>query len=164
MRSAFAESAPLWYRDRAAWSFIVLRYAPLLGLLNLLWESAQLPFYTLWQEAPASFIAYSVVHCTLGDVAIGTLALAIALIATQARNVEIWRLRQVALILVLTAVGYTAFSEWMNTVARTGWAYSELMPIVRLNGLAIGLSPLLQWLVIPPAALLLAANRYVRLQ
>lgn len=162
MRTASAESAPLWYRDRAAWNFIALRYVPLLGMLNLLWEIAQLPFYTLWQEAPASFIAYAVVHCTLGDVAIGTLALVIALIATRARAVETWRWQQVALFLVIPAVGYTALSEWINTIARGSWAYSALMPVVNLGGFEIGLSPLLQWLVIPPVALWLAGFRSVK--
>lgn len=163
MASSFA-LVPRWYRDPASLRFIAFRYVPLLGALNLLWEIAQLPFYTLWQEAPASFIAYAVIHCTLGDIAIGTLALAVALIATRAGAVETWRWRQVALILVITALGYTALSEWLNTVARAGWEYSALMPIVRFNGFAIGLSPLLQWFVIPPVALRLAATRRVRIQ
>jgi len=164
METAPARSAPTWYRDRAAWDLIALRYVPLLGLLNLLWESAQLPFYTLWREAPAPFIAYAVVHCTLGDMVIGTLALVLALIATRARALETWRWQRIALALVIPALGYTVLSEWVNTVARAGWEYSDLMPIVRFNGLAIGLSPLLQWLVIPPLALRLAATRRVRMQ
>jgi hypothetical protein len=142
--------------------FIAFRYVPLLGALNLLWEIAQLPFYTLWEESPPSFIAYAVVHCTLGDVMIGTLALLIALIATRARAVETWRWRQVALFLVIPAVGYTALSEWINTIARGSWAYSALMPVVNLGGFEIGLSPLAQWIVIPPVALWLAEFRSVK--
>ncbi len=162
MRTASAESAPLWYRDRATLNFITLRYMPLLGVFNLLWEIAQLPFYTLWQEAPASFIAYAVVHCTLGDVAIGTLALLIALIATRARAVETWKSNRVALILVIAAVGYTVLSEWLNIVIRIAWQYSALMPVLRFDGFAIGLSPLLQWIVIPPVVLRVARARYKR--
>ena len=148
--------APRWHRDRTTLKFIAFRYVPLLGALNLIWEIGQLPLYALWKEAPASFIAYAVVHCTLGDVAIGTLALVVALIATRARAVETWRWRQVALFLVIPAVGYTTLSEWINTVARAGWAYSASMPVVNLGGFEIGLSPLAQWLVIPPVALWLA--------
>jgi hypothetical protein len=151
--------APPWYGDRASLKFIAFRYVPLLGALNLLWEIAQLPFYTLWEEGAPSFIAYAVVHCTLGDVAIGTLALLVALIATRARHVDTWRWRQVALFLVIPAVGYTVLSEWINTIARGSWAYSALMPHIRLGGIEIGLSPLLQWLVIPPVALWLAGLR-----
>ena len=156
MRTASTESAPPWYRDRAAWNFIVIRYIPLLGALNLLWEIAQLPFYTLWKEGPPSFIAYAVVHCTLGDMAIGTLALLIALIATRAGALDGRKFRKVGLLTVVTGVGYTVLSEWTNTIARPSWEYSALMPVMNLNGLEIGLSPLLQWLVIPPVALWLA--------
>ena len=156
MGSASADTAPLWYRDRAAWNFIAIRYVPLLGAFNLSWEIAQLPLYTLWEEGTPSFIAYAVVHCTLGDVLIGTLALLVALVAARARALETWRWRRVAIFLVIPAVGYTALSEWINTVARAGWAYSDLMPVVGFGGIEIGFSPLAQWLVIPPVTLWLA--------
>jgi len=159
MTTASIHPAPLWYGDRASLNFIAFRYVPLLGALNLLWEIAQLPLYTLWEESPRFFIAYAVVHCTLGDIAIGALALLVALIATRARAVETWRWRQVALFLVIPAVGYTALSEWINTIARGSWAYSAMMPTVILGGFEIGLSPLAQWLVIPPIALWLARRR-----
>lgn len=162
MTAASVTPAPHWYRDRATWNFIAFRYVPLLGAFNLLWEIAQLPLYTLWERDPPSFIAYAVVHCTLGDVVIGTLALLIALVATRARVVATWRWRQVALFLVIPAVGYTALSEWINTVARGSWAYSALMPVVNLGGFEIGLSPLAQWLVTPPLALWLAGFRSVK--
>jgi hypothetical protein len=156
MTSTSAHPAPYWFYDRASLKFIALRYIPLLGALNLLWEIAHLPLYTLWNEGSPSFIAYAVVHCTIGDIAIGTLALVVAFIAMRAGAVGTWRWRQVALFLVIPAVGYTALSEWINTVARAGWAYSALMPVVNLGGFEIGLSPLLQWLVVPPVALWLA--------
>ncbi|MNC85920.1 hypothetical protein D3C83_15400 [compost metagenome] len=159
MRTASAGPAPRWHRDRATLKFIAIRYVPLLGALNLLWEIAHQPLYTLRDEGPPSFVAYAVVHCTLGDVAIGTLALVVALVVTQACAVGSWRWRQVALFLVIPAVGYTALSEWINTVARGSWAYSALMPVVNLGGFEIGLSPLAQWLVVPPVALWLARFR-----
>ena len=154
--TAFVQQPRPWYRDRASLKFIAFQYVSLLGALNLLWEIAQLPLYTLWEKSSLPSIAYAILHCTLGDVAIGTLALVFALIASRARAVETWRWRQVALFLVVPAVGYTVFSEWLNTVARAGWEYSALMPVVRFLGLEIGLSPLLQWMVIPPLALSLA--------
>jgi hypothetical protein len=161
MTSVSAHPAPYWYRDRASLKFIAFRYVPLLGALNLLWEIAQLPLYTLWSEGSLAFIAYAVIHCTLGDVVIGTLALLIALIATRARAVETWRRWRLALALVIPAVGYTSLSEWINTVARGSWKYSALMPVISFSGFEIGLSPLLQWLVIPPVALWLAGFRSV---
>lgn len=152
-------SAPHWYRDRATWNFIAFRYVPLLGALNLLWEIAHLPLYTLWNEGSPAFVAFAVIHCTLGDIAIGTLALLVALIAARARAVESWRWRRVAFFLVIPAAGYTTLSEWVNTVARGSWAYTALMPVINLGGVEIGLSPLAQWLVIPPVALWLAQRR-----
>jgi hypothetical protein len=162
MATASIEHAPRWYQDRSTLNFVALRYVPVLGALNLFWEIAQLPLYTLWNEGSPGFIAYAVVHCTLGDVAIGTLALLIALIATRAGAVENWRWRQLAFFLVIPAVGYTALSEWINTIARGSWAYSALMPVVNFGGVEIGLSPLAQWLVIPPVALWLAGFRSVK--
>src|SRR3990170_5560718 len=100
----------LWFRSRAAWAFIALRYVPVLAILNTVWEIAQLPLYTLWKEGSLPSIAYAVLHCTLGDVAIGTLALVFALIASRARAVPSWSLRKVGLITVIAAVGYTVFS------------------------------------------------------
>ena len=41
------------------------------------------------------------------------------------------------------------FSEWLNVLARQTWAYSDLMPVVPV--IDTGLSPLLQWIVIPLA-------------
>ena len=152
---------PHWYCDRASLKFIAFRYIPLLGALNLLWEIAQLPLYTLWDEGPPSFIAYAVVHCTLGDIVIGTLTFPIALIATRAGTVATWRWRTVALILLVLAAGYTVFSEWINTTARQSWAYSALMPVMNIGGVEIGLSPLFQWLVIPPVSLWLAGFRSI---
>lgn len=35
---------------------------------------------------------------------------------------------------------------------RGAWAYSDLMPVVRVFGFEVGLSPLAQWVVVPLAA------------
>ena len=50
---------------------------------------------------------------------------------------------------------YTMFSEWLNTTLLR-WSYSELMPTLNLGAIEIGLSPLLQWLFLPPLTLHLA--------
>ena len=56
----------------------------------------------------------------------------------------------VAAAAVACGIGYTVFSEWLNTAVRGSWAYSDLMPVVPILG--TGLSPLAQWLVVPLAA------------
>ena len=65
----------------------------------------------------------------------------------------------IGLIAILIGVAYTAWSEWTNTTIRLSWQYSSLMPLVDIGKLAIGLSPLAQWLIVPPLALYLAARR-----
>jgi hypothetical protein len=51
------------------------------GGLNLAWEVAQLPLYTISTASPSE-IVFAIVHCTLGDVLItaGSLLLALLLI------------------------------------------------------------------------------------
>jgi len=151
-------SAAAWYRDRDARSLIAFGYLPWLGGLNLIWETAQLPLYTLWNEASAGTNAFSVAHCTAGDIAIGGAALIMVLILGRERAVSEWRWRRIAVWTALAGVAYTVFSEWSNTAILGSWAYSELMPVLKVAGIDIGLSPLLQWLVLPPLALVLAGK------
>lgn len=145
-----------WYRDGGTLALVGKRYLPLLAALNLAWEIAQLPLYTLWREATPGYLAFAVAHCTLGDVLIGAAALAIALVATRTAAPESWRWRTVVLVATAIGVAYTIASEWMNTSLRASWQYSTLMPTVQFGALRIGVSPLLQWLVLPPLALSLA--------
>jgi hypothetical protein len=53
---------------------------------------------------------------------------------------------------LIFGICYTVFSEWLNVVVRAAWAYSGLMPVIPLLGMDVGLSPLLQWIVLPLAA------------
>jgi hypothetical protein len=59
-------------------------------------------------------------------------------------------------------IGYTVFSEWLNVVIRAAWAYSEWMPVIPLFGHKIGLSPLLQWIVVPAVAFKIVRGMTVR--
>ena len=68
------------------------------------------------------------------------------------------RFLPVAVTTSISGVGFTAYSEHLNT-ARGTWTYSDLMPV--LPGTAIGLAPLAQWIVIPILAF--AAARPVNL-
>ena len=147
-----------WYRDRDTRSLIAFGYLPWLGGLNLVWETAQLPLYTLWTEASAGTIAFSVAHCTAGDIAIGAVALVMSLILGREGALAQWRWRRIAVGTALAGVAYTVFSEWSNTAILGSWAYSELMPTLKVAGIGIGLSPLMQWLVLPPLALALAGK------
>jgi len=155
-------SAAAWYRDRDARSLIAFGYLPWLGGLNLAWEMAQLPLYTLWSEASAGTIAFAVAHCTAGDIAIGAAALVMVLVLGRERALAQWRWRRIAVWTALAGAAYTVFSEWSNTAILGSWAYSELMPTLEVAGIEIGLSPLLQWLVLPPLALYLGGKSWRR--
>ena len=146
----------LWFRDRQAWRAIALRYLPCLALLNLAWEVAHVRLYTLWDEAQGGYIAFSVVHCTLGDVLIGGLALLLSLILLREGGVAHWRWGRVTALTVLFAAGYTVFSEWMNITILRSWTYSDRMPTLAIGAVEVGVSPLLQWLFLPPLALYIA--------
>lgn len=152
-------SAAAWYRDRDARALIAFGYLPWLGGLNLAWETAQLPLYTLWSDASAGTIAFSVAHCTAGDIAIGAAVLFLVLILGRERALVQWRWRRIAVWTALAGAAYTVFSEWSNTAVLGSWAYSDLMPVLKVAGIVdVGLSPLLQWLVLPPLALYLAGR------
>jgi hypothetical protein len=146
----------LWYRDPSAVRFVAFRYLPWLAGLNLAWEVAHVPLYTLWQEAEPAYIAFSIVHCTLGDILIGGVALLLALILGRERALPHWRWGRIAAVTVALGAGYTVFSEWMNITVLRSWSYAESMPTLDLGGIEIGLTPLAQWLVVPPLALILA--------
>ncbi len=122
-----------------------LRYLAGVAVLHLLWEVLQLPLYTLWRESPLTTIAFAVVHCTLGDVLIAAISLTLALVLCGGPHWPQARYGRVALIAAAMGLVYTVFSEWNNTVVTRSWAYSVWMPTLW----GIGLSPVLQWLVIP---------------
>jgi hypothetical protein len=65
----------------------------------------------------------------------------------------------VAALTIVLGVSYTIFSEWLNIVMRAAWAYSDLMPVVSLFGFEVGLSPLVQWIVVPSVAFWWARRR-----
>ncbi len=119
--------------------------------LETLWEFAQFPLYTVWQENPWNYILYSLVHCTVGDLLI--LLVSYELVALLYRARDWYRKRPILNALLFTALGaaYTIYSETVNTGPAGAWDYTEHMPIVPLLG--IGLTPLLQWLLIPPLLL-----------
>ncbi|MCL4765535.1 MAG: hypothetical protein KJZ80_04825 [Hyphomicrobiaceae bacterium] len=133
-----------------SWLSALRRYFVVVALGNFAWEIAQLPLYTIWYDGSAREIAFAVLHCTGGDILIaGTALLAGLLIAGNSR----WphdRFLSVAATAVFAGIGYTIFSEWLNTEVRRSWAYTSHMP--RLPLLGTGIAPLTQWIVIPLAA------------
>jgi hypothetical protein len=136
-----------------------IRYLMAAAMLNLAWEFAQLPLYTLWSDESARRIVLNVLHCSAGDVMIATAALVLAVIILGRGRWPAERVLAVGLATIALGLAYTAFSEWLNVYVRRSWAYSPLMPLLHLAGISIGLSPLLQWVFVPTIAFALAFRR-----
>ena len=144
---------------RADWLAALRAYLATIAVGNLLWETLHLPFHRIWRAGSLGENAFAVVHCTFGDLLIALSALTLALVVTGDRAWPAARFRHVAALAVAFGLGYTAFSEWLNIIVRAAWAYSDLMPVVSVLGPDFGLSPLLQWIVVPLVALTLARRR-----
>jgi hypothetical protein len=116
--------------------------------LHLLWEIAQFPLFTVWHEGDWGYILYGLAHCTLGDLLIILAAFWLLALVNRTRY---WIYSSpIFLNLVLftaTGLGYTIYSEIVNTRIKGTWGYTELMPIVPV--VEIGGMPFMQWLLIP---------------
>ena len=126
---------------------------------HFLWEAAQLPLYTLWRTGTRREIAFALIHCTGGDILITTVTLAaataLARVSAGAPSAGAWFFTAIAL-----GAAYTVFSEWLNVEIRRSWSYAASMPVVPFLG--TGLTPLLQWLIVPGLSLAIIGYRYRR--
>lgn len=118
-------------------------------LLNFPWEILQAPLFEQMADAPHWEAIKTCSRATLGDAAI-MLAAYWAVAATRGNRNWIAR-PDTASVLLFAALGEltTAIIErlalagfWLES-----WTYSAAMPT--LPGIGVGLSPLLQWLVLP---------------
>ena len=137
--------------ESANWLGTVRRYLPASIVGHMIWEIAQLPLYTIWRTGTGRDIVIAVLHCTLGDLSIALVTLIMALVVIGSPS---WPTQQFAAVLataVVLSVGYTVYSEYVNTIVRRDWAYGPLMPT--LPWIGTGLSPLLQWIIVPSLAL-----------
>ena len=91
-------------------------------------------------------IAWSLLHCTVGDVLIALAMFALAGIALRRAEWPASRPWAGGIIVVIGAMAFTAWSEWYNVYRAGNWSYTASMPMI----FGIGLSPLLQWLILPP--------------
>ena len=133
-----------------------MRYLGALAFGNLLWEAFQLPLFTLWRTASSAYLAFAALHCWFGDLLIGSACLGLGIIVAGSS----WPSRgyaRVAAVAIVLDIAYTVFSEWLNVAVRGSWAYAVAMP--RVPPFGTGLTPLLQWVVIPLAGFAWARPR-----
>src|SRR5258708_17972152 len=63
-----------------SWLRFFRRYFLAIAILNLCWEAAQLPLYTIWVDGSTGRRLFAVLHCTAGDLLISVASLVVALI------------------------------------------------------------------------------------
>ena len=115
-----------------------------------------MPLYTLWWTGTQHDVVIALIHCTGGDILITTATLAAAVVLARLFHWPAFGWCMVFTAIILGAA-YTVFSEWLNVAIRQSWSYTTAMPVLPLFG--TGLTPLLQWLVVPGLAFALVAFR-----
>lgn len=139
------------------WQIPEVRLAACGLLLNGVWELLQSPLYADHARG-FSYVLWTRLHCTGGDALILLGTFWCTSILFRSRHWWVRPLWGAVLLFVLLGLAYTAWSEWYNTQVRQSWEYSDAMP--RLLGL--GLAPLLQWVLLPPAILALLRRSALR--
>lgn len=119
-----------------------------------------MPLYTLWEEGTANEIFFAIVHCTGGDLLIAMSALLGSLFLLDKDTWPKEPAISVYVVALLIGIVYTVFSEWLNVEVRQSWAYTEVMPV--LPWIGTGMTPILQWIVVPTAAYYFAMTSWRR--
>lgn len=120
-------------------------------LLHFVWEFLQAPTYAGMAEMQHWDGIKLCTSATIGDVGFALTAFWVTSAAARTRywfrNPKPWQL----LVFIAVGIALTIGFEYYYTNISLRWTYSELMPLVPPFG--TGLSPLMQWLVIPPLVL-----------
>lgn len=129
------------------WLGALRRHFAFAAIAHLVWEFAHLPLYTIWLTGTPGELVFAAVHCTGGDILITLSTIMLSLCVFGSSEWPSTRGGRVLGGAVIFGVAYTIFSEWLNIELREAWAYREMMPVIPL--IDAGLSPILQWIVIP---------------
>ena len=119
-------------------------------LLNFVWEFLQVPLYEGMAEAVHWDAIKTCARASLADGGIMLVGFWSTALLWRTRS---WVLRPTTRqVVVFSGVGVviTIVAEYLATTqgGTWGWAYAEAMPVVPVIG--TGLSPLMQWVVLPP--------------
>ncbi|WP_193175428.1 hypothetical protein [Oricola nitratireducens] len=117
-------------------------------LLHFVWEYLQAPTYAGMTDLPHWEGVKLCTSATIGDVGFALTAFWIASAAARSRYWIIDPQPLHSLLNLGAGIALTVGFEYYYTQVTMRWSYSDLMPMVPPFG--TGLSPLLQWLAIPP--------------
>ena len=121
--------------------------------LNFVWELAQMPLY----EEQGDWLAFAV-HCIIPSLGDGVIVLMIFGVGWLALRRMDWFARPGLTgygLMLVTGFLIAVLIEWGAVYVLDRWRYAASMPI--LPGLGIGLSPVLQMLILPPVIFKLTA-------
>ncbi len=121
-------------------------------LLHFVWETLQAPFFEGMAAAPHWRAVLRCARASAGDVVIAWLAYGAGAWWAGRRSWLADPGRIPFRIYMIVGLAITVFLEWVNVYVRHAWAYANGMPVL----LGIGLTPLVQWLLLPPLTLWLA--------
>lgn len=128
-------------------------------LLNVPWEFLQVPLYLGMPSMPHWAAVKACMQAAAGDAVIGLVAYGVVAL-WQRRRGWLWRYgHRECTAFVLTALMITVGLEWHATVIAQRWSYAPMMPT--LPWLGTGLTPLLQWLVLPPLILWISSRHFI---
>ena len=126
-------------------------------LLHFTWEMLQAPTYAGMAEMPHWDGVILCLEATFGDVGFALTAFWLASVAARSRFwFRAWLAAPIS-VYMATGLLLTVGFEFYYTEISLRWTYSDLMP--RVPPLGTGLSPLIQWLLIPPLALWLTRRQ-----
>lgn len=121
--------------------------------LNLSWELLHFPLYRISSAHAGGIPFHAVLHCTVGDAIISAIAYLGAAILLRNLSWPLTSPRLGVFTFVVLSLAYTTYSELRNTATFGGWGYAPAMPLF----FGVGVSPLLQWVIVPLATLWLCA-------
>ncbi len=127
--------------------------------LHFIWEMLQVPLFSGVAGMSHWDGVMFCLSATVGDVGIALGAFWTTALVAGSRQ---WLLRPSAYdltVFILAGLVATVALEYYHTNISLRWSYSELMPLV--PPLGTGLSPLLQWIVVPTLVVWLA-SRHLR--
>lgn len=123
--------------------------------LHFVWEMWQIPLYVGMSEAGHWSAVVQCTRATVGDGFIALMAYGIAAIATRNKLWLFQRSVSNMSLYLISGLTITVIIEYFATTVYGRWQYSELMPMMPVVN--IGISPLLQWIFIPPISIWVSA-------
>ena len=145
-------------RNALRWPEFVL--ASFAFLLNFPWEIIQSPLFEGMASMPHGDAVKLCTRAAFGDAGIMVIAFwTVAAVSGRGRS---WLQQSGPMLITIFAIIGVLISTTIEVLATSGqwfegWTYSADMPV--LWGTNVGLVPILQWIILPPAAVLLTRRQ-----